>query len=83
MKRTDGQVLCGGADEAGDPPAHLPRRLVGERHRQDLPGQRAAFQEMGNPADDDAGLPRPRSRQDEQRPFSMKHRAALLGIEAL
>jgi hypothetical protein len=63
--------------------AHLPRRLVGERDRQDLVRLgRVGGDQIGDPVREDPRLPRPRAGQDQQRAFAVGDRLALGVVEA-
>src|SRR5208337_1572761 len=65
-----------------NPLFHLVGSFVGERHRQDVLGwDWPGFDQIGNPVGDDAGLAAAGSCQDQQRPFRLFYRSALLGIK--
>ena len=71
------------ADQPSDAFAHFPRRLVRERHREDL--RRVGLggrQDVGNARRQHPRLAGTRTSQDEQRTFSRLDRFALLRIEA-
>ena len=57
----------GAGDDGLDALAHLAGRLVGERQGQDVLRGDALPQQVGDPAGDDAGLPRAGAGQDEER----------------
>src|SRR5207302_1460534 len=63
--------------------AHLPRRLVGEGHRQDVRGAGAAGRDqIGDAVGEDAGLAAAGPGEDEQRAVGRLDRAPLRRIEA-
>jgi len=62
--------------------AHLARRLVRERHGQDLPRlDPQVADQIGDAVREHARLPRAGARQDEQRPFAVCNGRSLLRIE--
>ena len=66
------------ADEQLGALAHLPRRLVGERDRQDLVGLgRVGGDQVGDPVRQHAGLARAGAGEDQQRPLAVGDRLAL------
>ena len=70
------------ADQRLDALAHLPRRLVGEGHREHLVRLGVAVaDEVRDAVGDDARLAGARAGQDQQRPVAMQHRFALFGIQ--
>ncbi len=71
------------ADHLADPQLHLPRRLVGEGHRQDFrrPGA-AEAQDMGDARGEHAGLAGAGPGQHQHRSVQRLDRLALLRIEA-
>ena len=73
----------GAADEQLDALAHLGRRLVGERDREDLarPGL-VGPQQVGDPVREDAGLARAGAGQDQQRALAVGDGVALGRIQA-
>jgi hypothetical protein len=76
----------GGAlpDQALDSVAHLARGLVGERDREDLLGQDAAFlNEVGDAMGEDACLAGPWTGYDEDRSVDRLDGESLVGIEPL
>ena len=67
-----------------DPGLHLPRRLVGEGHGEDLGRPRPAeAQNMGNPRGEHARLAGARAGKHEERPVKRLNRLALLRIESV
>jgi len=71
------------AQHLAEPQLHLPRRLVGEGDRQDLPGTGAAqAEDVGDAAGQHAGLAGAGPGQHQHRSVQRFHRLALLGIEA-
>ncbi len=82
MERPDPQARGFGAKQRGDAAAHLARRLVRERDREDALGPHAAvFDQMGDPRGEHARLARARAREHEQRAARMLHRRALGVVE--
>ncbi|GAB3997915.1 hypothetical protein GCM10029992_22250 [Glycomyces albus] len=72
-----------GADEIGDALAHLGGGLVGEGDRQDLAGMDVALgQQVADPVGQDAGLPRARAGDDEQRRSGVLDGLSLRFVEA-
>src|SRR5688572_15005182 len=73
-----------GSDQSLDPLPHLLRRLVGERHRQDLvaPGVPAP-DEIGDPIGNDARFARASACENEQRPVAVQHGVPLFRIQLL
>ncbi len=71
------------ADHLADAQLHLPRRLVGEGHRQDFlrPGA-AGGQDMRDARGQHARLAGAGAGQHQHRPLQRLHRLALLGVEA-
>ncbi len=66
------------------PLAHLLRRLVRERDREDLAGPRlAGADQMGDPVREHARLARAGAREDEERPLGVQHGLALGLVESL
>ena len=63
------------------PLPHLPRRLVRERHGRDRARVGAGADEPGQAVRDDAGLPRARAGEHEERTLLVEDRFALFGIE--
>src|SRR5688572_22473247 len=73
-----------GSDQSLDPLPHLLRRLVGERHRQDLVGPGVpAPDEIGDPIGNDARFARASACENEQRPVAVQHGVALFRIQLL
>ena len=73
-----------GPGERADAHPHLPRRLVGERHRQDLVGASAAGgDEMRDPRGKDTRLADAGAGQNENRPVERFDRAPLLFVQAV
>ena len=71
-----------GADEQLDPLAHLLRRLVRERDREDLVGPRLPGREqVRDPVRQHARLARARAGEDQQRPLAVQDRRALRLVE--
>ena len=64
-----------------DPVLHLAGRLVGEGDGEDLERGQALIDQMGDPVGEDAGLSRPGTGDDEQRPAVVQHRVVLGRIE--
>ncbi len=61
--------------------AHLPRRLVREGDRQDVPrGHAAIFNQVRNAIRQHAGLPAARARQNKKRPFCGEDRFVLRAV---
>jgi hypothetical protein len=60
---------------------HLARRLVRERHRQDIRWGDAALDHMGDPMRDHARLARPGPRENQHRPFQSLRRQPLLRVQ--
>ena len=74
----------GAADQQLDPLAHLLRRLVGERDRQDLVRPRlAGAEQVGDPVGEHAGLARAGAGQDQQRPLAVRDGVALGLVQTL
>ncbi len=72
------------AHQGGHARRHLAGRLVGEGDGQDLLRRHVARREqVGDPVREHAGLPRPRTRDDEQRPALVHDGGALLRIESV
>ena len=70
------------ADQPLDSLAHLARRPVRERDREDLGRPRALRgDQVRNAVGEDAGLARPGARHDQQRALGVQHRVALFGVE--
>jgi hypothetical protein len=68
--------------ECAQPRAQLARRLVGERHREDVLRREGAARDLpGDPARDRRRLARPRPREDAQRPARALDGSALLGVQ--
>ena len=66
------------AEQALEPVAHLPGRLVRERDREDLVRVHAAGRDqVRDPVGEDAGLPRAGAGDHEQRPLGRQHRLPL------
>ena len=71
------------AQHLAEPQLHLPRRLVGEGHREDFAGAGAALAEdVRDAAGQHAGLAGAGAGQHQHRSVQRFHRLALLGIEA-
>ena len=62
------------AEELPDALLHFARGLVGERHRQDVAGRHALFDQMRDADGDDARLARARARQDQDRALRWSRR---------
>ena len=78
VEGADPPALDRAAEQAGDPLAHLPRRLVGEGHRQDLPGPRlAGGEDVGKPGGQHPGLAGAGAGQHQNRPVDRLDRPAL------
>ena len=72
------------ADQLADAALHLPRRLVGEGHGEDLRRPRPAqAQNMGNPRGEHARLAGSGAGKHEERPVKRLHRLALLRVESI
>ncbi|MGY4326214.1 hypothetical protein ACVWWG_000628 [Bradyrhizobium sp. LB7.2] len=72
----------GMAEHLAEPVLHLAGGLVGEGHRQDLGGARAALaQDMGDARGQHAGLAGAGAGQHQNRAVQRLHRLALLRIE--
>ncbi len=70
------------ADDLAHPLLHLARGLVGEGHRQNVPGLRlAGRQDMRQPRGQHAGLARARARQHQHRAVHRLDRGALFGVQ--
>ncbi len=70
------------ADQAGDPFAHLLRRLVGEGDREDLVRARLAGREQpGDAVGEHAGLARPCPGEDQQRPLAVGDGVSLGAVQ--
>ncbi len=83
VERGDGCVRVAVRDELVDPHGHLVGGLVREGQGQDLGWLRpTARDQPGDPPGDDLRLAGPRSRDHEQRPFAMRHRAELLRVQS-
>ena len=83
MERAHRHVTALIADEPEDPLAHLGRRLVRERDREDPPRRDVAHaDEVGDPVSEHARLARPGAREDEERALGRRDRAGLLGVQA-
>jgi hypothetical protein len=69
-------------EQPADPLLHLPRGLVGERHRED-PIRRHALSvdQMGDPGGEDARLPRPRAGEHQQGSVDVLHGLPLRRVE--
>ncbi|MNN21633.1 hypothetical protein D3C81_1349620 [compost metagenome] len=77
------QALGRGADQVGDPLAHLARGLVGEGDDQQFPGLGPARrQDVGQTGGQDAGLARAGAGQDQNRPLGRLDRQPLFGVQA-
>ena len=75
--------LGAGADERGDPLAHLGGGLVGEGDGEHLAGLHAAGgEQVGDAVGEHAGLARPCAGDDEQGAALVQHGLALLRVEA-
>ena len=73
-----------GPGERADALAHLPRRLVGERHRQNLIGASAARgDEVGDSGGQHAGFADACAGENEDRPVQRLDRALLLLVQAV
>ena len=71
------------ADQVADALAHLRRRLVGERDREDLPGTGLpGRQQVGDPVGEDAGLAGAGAGEDQERAAGVLDRFALRRVEA-
>ena len=80
----DPHGLAAGADQRGNPIAHLAGGLVGEGDREDLTGPDIARrQQVGDPVRQHAGLARARPGDDQQRRPLVDDRGPLLGVEPL
>ena len=77
------QTLRVGADQMGDPLAHLACGLVGEGDGQELPRPCAARrQDVRQPGRQHAGLAGARARQHQNRPLGRLHSLPLLRVQA-
>ena len=84
MERAEPRHALFGPGEGGDAHPHLPRRLVGEGHRQDFVGASAAGgDEMRDPGGQDARLADARPGENENRPVERLDRAPLLLVQAV
>jgi hypothetical protein len=84
MERHDPHGARRAAHEQLDALAHLLRRLVGERDREDLVRARlTGSQQVGDPVRQHPRLARPRAGEDQQRAGAGGDRLALRRIEAL
>jgi hypothetical protein len=82
-RRVEGRGAHAVGTECAQPRAELARRLVGERHRHDLPGrERTARHLPRDPARDRRRLPGPCAGEDAQRPARRLHGSALLGVQS-
>src|SRR5262249_35235076 len=81
VERADPHRVGALAQQLAEALAHLPRRLVGERHREDRPWWSAGLDEPCDAMDEHAGLPGAGAREDHQRPIAVLDRGALFGIE--
>ncbi len=82
MERRDPHAAAVLADQRHDPQAHLFRRLVGERDREDLPRLGAAVgDEVRRTARDDARLAGACAGEDQQRTADVQDGFALFGVE--
>ena len=70
---------AGVGSEGHDPLAHLAGGLVRERQRQDLLARDPLREQVADAAGDHPRLARPRPRQDQERPFHVRHGLALGG----
>ena len=82
VKRPDERARPLGAEERADAVLHLARGLVRERDGDDGFLRHAVRHDPGEPARQDARLPRPRAREDEERPLAVRHGGGLFGVEA-
>jgi hypothetical protein len=83
MKGPEPKALDAAAEQQADPLDHLARGLVGEGHREYLPGPRPpSQQEMGKPCGQHAGLAGARPGEHQQGAVVREHGGPLLGIEA-
>ena len=82
MEREDPDAARDLGEQILEARAHLPRRLVRERDRKDLVRLDAdRGDQVGDPVGEDAGLPRARAGDDEQRALRVQHRLALGGVQ--
>jgi hypothetical protein len=82
MKGAEPPALDRPAQQAGDPVAHLLRRLVGESDGQDLTGVGPAGKEqVGETSGQHPGLAGAGAGEDQDRPVERFHRLALGGVE--
>ena len=71
-------------DERRHPLLHLPRGLVGERDGEDPERRHATLgDEVRDAVGEETGLPRPGTRDDEDRPVGRDHRLALDRVQTL
>jgi hypothetical protein len=84
VERHDPHRAGRAAHEQLDALAHLLRRLVRERDREDLVRARLPrAQQIGDPVCQDARLARSRAGQDQERPLPRRDRLALRRVQAL
>ncbi len=82
MKRAEPEALCRTAQDGTDPLTHFARRLVGERDSEHLPRKSAARDEdVSEARGEHTGLPRPGTRQHEERAIQRLHRNPLLDVQ--
>ncbi len=83
VERAEPEAFRRPAQDGADALAHLARRLVRERDRQDLPGESAAgHQDVGEARRQHSRFASARTREHEQRAVERLHRLALFRVEA-